>query len=113
VGPCAWLDVAHDDGAFLSAIEAEGIVPHTPVKRGAIRASDERGEARRRARRRMTQAGYALSQRVRRRVEQVIGWCKTVAGMARARFVPRARIEMDALVSGAAYNLIRMAKLAV
>lgn len=105
-------DAGYDDGAFLSAIEAQGIVPHAPTKKGPITARDERGDARRRARKRMGQVGYALSQRVRKRVEQVIGWCKTVAGMARARFVPRARIEMDALVSCAAYNLIRMAKLA-
>ena len=59
----------------------------------------------------MGQVGYELSQRVRKRVEQVIGWAKTVAGQARTRFVGRVRIEMDAMVAGAAYNLLRMTRL--
>lgn len=59
----------------------------------------------------MRQVGYAISQRVRKRVEQVIGWNKTVAGLARTRFIGHARVAMDVLMSVAAYNLLRMTRL--
>lgn len=59
----------------------------------------------------MKTVGYRLSQRVRKRVEQIIGWGKTVAGLARSRFVGHERIENSALIAGAAYNLLRMTKL--
>jgi hypothetical protein len=81
------------------------------MKRGRAKGKGMKGDARRRAARRVGQVGDELSQRVRKRVEQVIGWTKTVAGQARARFVGRSRIEMDAIVAGAAYNLLRMTKL--
>jgi hypothetical protein len=83
------------------------------MKRGPVRAKDERGRARKRAKRRIGQVGYKISQRVRKRIEQVIGWTKTVAGQARTRFIGRPRIEMDALIAGAAYNLLRMTRLVV
>jgi transposase len=104
-------DAGYDDGEFLRELERAGITPHVAMKRGRAKAKDEKGDARRRAARRVGQVGYELSQRVRKRVEQVIGWTKTVAGQARTRFVGRARIEMDAMVAGAAYNLLRMTRL--
>lgn len=104
-------DTGYDDGVFMMELELRGITPHIPVREGRLKARDEPGEARRRARRRMRQVGYAISQRVRKRVEQVIGWNKTVAGLARTRFIGHARIAMDAMMSGAAYNLLRMTRL--
>jgi transposase len=104
-------DAGYDDGDFFLELEKAGITPHVAMRRGRAKAKDKKGEARRRAARRVEQVGYELSQRVRKRVEQVIGWAKTVAGQARTRFVGRARIEMDAMVAGAAYNLLRMTRL--
>lgn len=104
-------DAGYDDGEFLLELEKAGVTPHVAMRRGKPKAKDERAEARRRAARRIGQVGYELSQRVRKRVEQVIGWAKTVAGQARTRFVGRARIEMDAIIAGAAYNLLRMTRL--
>jgi hypothetical protein len=59
----------------------------------------------------MGQVGYSIIQSVRKRVEQVIGWAKGVAGLARTRFIGHARIAIDAMMSGAAYNLLRMTRL--
>ena len=105
------VDAGYDDGGFLVELESRGIEPHVPVRRGAIVADDEKGRARRRARRRSRTRRYKLSQRVRKRVEQVIGWCKTVGGMARTRYIGHPRIEMDAQMTGAAHNLLRMTRL--
>lgn len=105
------MDTGYDDGAFLCELENDGITPHTPIRTGPIRATDAAGQARRRARRRMKQIGYSISQRVRKRVEEVFGWMKAVGGMARARFVGRWKIDQQMLASAAAYNLLRLARL--
>lgn len=106
------FDAGYDDGGFLDELEHKHkTTPHVPIRKGKIKATDEAGQARRRARRRMKTTGYAISQRIRKRVEQIIGWGKTVGHLARTRFLGHERIEMEALLTGAAYNLLRMTKL--
>jgi transposase len=56
-------------------------------------------------------AGYAISQRVRKRVEEIFGWVKTIGGLRKTRFKGRARTQLAAYIVGAAYNLLRIAKL--
>ena len=92
-------------------LETFGIIPHTPVGDGPIVGSDPPAQARRRARRRATTQSYAISQRIRKRIEEIIGWCKTIGGLARARFVGRWKIKLQSEVTGAAYNLLRLARL--
>ena len=55
--------------------------------------------------------GYRISQRKRKRVEEIFGWLKTVGGMRKSRFIGQAKTQMAAFISGAAYNLLRIAKL--
>lgn len=105
------MDAGYKAGEFLCAVEAHGSTPHAPIPDDPIRGDSPGAHARRRARRRMKTVGYRLSQRVRKRVEQIIGWGKTVAGLARTRFIGHVRIENSALVAGAAYNLLRMSRL--
>jgi len=108
----AGLDAGYDDGRFLDELEsAFGVVPHVPIRKGPIKATDAAGEARRRARRRQKAKGYALSQRLRKRVEEIFGWLKTVAGQARTRFVGRWKIRQAFTLAAAAYNLLRMVRL--
>jgi hypothetical protein len=59
-----------------------------------------------------TKSGYSISQRVRKRIEELIGWCKCVGGLARAGFIGRWRIRQQGEAAAAAYNLLRMARLA-
>jgi len=49
--------------------------------------------------------------RVRKRVEGIIGWCQTIGGLARTRFVGRWRIGLPAAITGAACNRPRLARL--
>lgn len=56
-------------------------------------------------------AGYAVSQRVRKRVEEVFGWMKTVGGFRRTRYRGVARTRLWAYVVASAYNLLRVARL--
>lgn len=55
--------------------------------------------------------GYALSQIVRKRIEEIFGWAKTSAGMAKTRFKGRNRVAACFMLGLTAYNLIRLPKL--
>ena len=57
-------------------------------------------------------SGYRLSQRVRKRVEEVFGWVKTVGGGHKLRYRGVDRNQMWAELTVAGYNLVRLAKLA-
>ena len=58
-------------------------------------------------------AGYALSQRKRKRVEEIFGWVKTVGGLRKTRHRGVARVDWMFSFALAAYNLVRMRNLAV
>lgn len=55
-------------------------------------------------------AGYEVSQRCRKRIEEVFGWIKSSAGLAKVK--PRGSERVDAVftLALAAYNLIRLPK---
>ena len=55
--------------------------------------------------------GYAISQRLRKLVEEIFGWMKTTGGFRRTRFKGLERTQHGGYLTGAAYNLIRIAKL--
>lgn len=98
-------------GAFLCEVESRGIVAHAAMPRGRIKGETEQHAARRRARRRMKSRAYRASQRMRRLIEPVIGWCKHVGGLSRTRFIGHERIQNDALLAAAAWNLMRLTRL--
>ena len=54
---------------------------------------------------------YAISQRKRKRIEEIFGWMKTVGGFRKSRFVGIVKTQLAAYMVGAAYNLLRMARL--
>ena len=56
-------------------------------------------------------AGYAVSQRIRKRVEEIFGWFKTVGGLRKTRFRGVERTQEYVFMLGAAYNLLRMSQL--
>ena len=56
-------------------------------------------------------AGYKLGQRVRKRVEEIFGWMKTVGGFRKTRFRGLARFGEQGLMTASAYNLMRLSHL--
>jgi len=56
-------------------------------------------------------AGYAVSQRKRKRVEEIFGWMKTIGLMRKARHRGRPLVQWMFTYTAAAYNLMRMGKL--
>jgi len=105
-------DAGYADGKSLTAWEQMGITPYVakvkPPKDFSVPGADARARAVRRERTR----GYSISQRIRKRIEEIFGWAKTTGGLARTRFRGRWRLALQVLVVGAAYNLVRMAKMA-
>lgn len=55
--------------------------------------------------------GYDISQRCRKRIEEVFGWIKASAGLARIKLRGRARVDATFTLALAAYNLVRLPKL--
>ena len=109
-------DKGYDQGPLLRGLERRNIRPHVAVKEGAIggRTSWYRRQnraniaARKRMRRRMRTVSYQISQRCRKKIEEWIGWAKTIAGLYRTRLIGHAKTRQQVHVAGAAFNLIRM-----
>ena len=58
--------------------------------------------------RRTRHHGYRVSQRIRKRVEEIFGWMKTVGGLLRKRYKSPDRTQFAAWLEGAAYNMLRV-----
>jgi transposase len=56
-------------------------------------------------------AGYAVSQRIRKRIEEAFGWMKTIGGQEKTKFRGRDRVGWTFTFTAAAYNLARLPKL--
>jgi transposase len=112
-------DKAYDGGAFLLELEGRQVRPHVATRQSKIGGTGHKTKAqlpliaaRRRMRRREKTRGYSVSQRCRKRIEEAFGWIKTVAGLCRTRLVGRWKIKQQMELAAAAYNLVRMRKLA-
>jgi IS5 family transposase len=112
-------DKGYDDGEFFQELEDRQIEPHIPLVREPAKLKTVRHQKRHpgiRARQRMKQRlkteGYSLSQKCRKKIEECFGWLKSVAGMDRSRVVGRWKLRQLLEVSAAAFNLVRMRRLA-
>lgn len=97
-------DKAYDTRGFVETCRDLGVTPHVAQNQHARRSSAIDARTTR-------HPGYAISQTVRRRIESIFGWMKTVGGFRRTRYRGVARTELYAHVVAAAYNLLRMGKL--
>jgi len=101
-------DKGFDTADVVAELRERRITPH--VARNAC----DTGKARRRSNidgRTTRHPGYAASQRIRKRIEEIFGWLKTVAGWRKSRFRGLDRTEHGFHLALAAYNLTGMPKL--
>ena len=56
-------------------------------------------------------SGYAVSLRIRKRIEEAFGWAKTIAGLRKARHRGLPKVRWQFTLAMAAYNLVRLPKL--
>ena len=104
-------DRGYDAGEFLLEVEAENVKPMVAIREGKIRSRTPEAAARKRARRRQRTKSYAVSQRKRKLTEEGFGWTKTIGGLRRSRHAARWKLGQQSLISGAAYNLLRIVRL--
>ncbi len=96
-------DRGYDVRSFIEAVRDRGVVPHvaqnTTHRRSAIDGRTTR------------HSGYTLSQRARKRVEEVFGWMKTIGLIRKTRHRGTARVGWMFTLTAAAYNLVRIRNL--
>ena len=96
-------DKSYDTVECVAALRQRGVTPHvaqnTSHRRSAIDG------------RTTCWAGYDQSQRIRKRIEEIFGWMKTVGGFRRTRYRGLDRSRLAGYLVAAAYNLLRMARL--
>ena len=111
-------DKGYDSGEFFLEMEKRSIEPHVPLVKApqdpeaANRKRRAGVEARQRMKARAGGDGYRWSQRCRKKIEEVFGWLKGVAGMGRSRLVGRWKLQQTLELAATAYNLVRLRKLA-
>jgi hypothetical protein len=105
-------DRGFEAGEFLRTLEEDlRITPHVPITAERVTRTGAAGDARRRMLRRMKTQSYALSQRARKKIEQMFGWMKQAGGLRKVRHVSRWKIQQVAYLWAAAFNLLRLAHL--
>lgn len=88
---------------FVRRLRQRGIRPHLACIRGR-RTPGLDGRTTR-------HEGYRLSQRLRKKIEEIFGWMKTIGGLRKSRVRGVARTQLVSYLVGAAYNLLRMSRL--
>ena len=96
-------DRGYDTKGFVAELRKLKVTPHVAQndsnRRSAIDERTTRHE------------GYGVSQRKRKRVEEVFGWMKTVALQRKTRFKGLEKVGWIFTFAAAAYNLVRMRNL--
>jgi transposase len=96
-------DKGFDSADFVNELRSMRVTPHvaqnTSNRRSAIDGRTTR------------HPGYAVSQRIRKRIEEAFGWIKTVAGQEKTKFRGVDRVGWAFTFAAAAYNLVRLPKL--
>ena len=96
-------DKGYDTRDCVAQLRKRRVTPHVAQNTsGRSSAIDGRTTSR---------PGYAVSQRLRKRVEEIFGWMKTVGGFRRTRYRGLERTGLQGSLIAAAYNLVRMATL--
>jgi transposase len=97
-------DKGYDTRDFVASCRALTVTPH--VAQNQARRGGSALDART-----VRHPGYAVSQWIRKQVEEAFGWMKTIGGLRKTRYRGRERVQMHAYLVAAAYNLVRIAKL--
>lgn len=96
-------DKGYDTRAFVEELRQRAVTPHvaqhTMRRRSAIDGRTTR------------HPGYALSQRIRKRIEECFGWMKTTGGGRKLRYIGKEKNQLWATFTAVAFNLVRMANL--
>lgn len=96
-------DRGYDAADFVEELRTMNVRPHVAQNESGRRSAIDKRTTR--------HPGYADSLRVRKRIEEVFGWIKTVAGLRKTRLRGLAKVDWAFTFAVAAYDLVRMPKL--
>lgn len=96
-------DKAYDVADFIGKLRALNVTPHVAQNNSNRRSAIDGRTTR--------HPGYAVSQRIRKRIEEGFGWIKTYGGMRKARHAGNSRVAWTFTLAAAACNLVRLPKL--
>jgi len=96
-------DKGYDTKDFVADVRELGFTPHIAPNTTRNRSTIDGRTTR--------HAGHVVSQRIRKRIEEPFGWMKTIAGGRKLRYIGRQRNRAWFLMTGAVYNIIRIAAL--
>jgi len=99
------LDKGYDTRDLVARLRARRITPHVAQNTAGRRSAIDGRTTR--------HAGYGISQRIRMKVEEIFGWMKTVGGFRKTRYRGLAKVDFAGYLVGAAYNLVRLARMLV
>src|ERR1700730_1424146 len=98
-------DKGYDAGEFVMELRDKAVTPHVAQNHSGRRSAIDGRTTR--------HPGYAVSQRIRKRVEEAFGWAKTVAGLRKMRHRGLPKVGWQFTLAVAAYNLARLPKLLI
>jgi transposase len=96
-------DKAYDTREFVQSLRTLNATPHVAQNCNGRRSAMDGRTTR--------HPGYAVSQRLRKRVEEIFGWMKTVGNLRKTRHRGEDRVGWAFTLTAAAYNLVRMRNL--
>lgn len=102
-------DKAYDVQRFVEDLRERSVTPHIAIDGHLSKTGKPRATAI--DRRTTRHPGYAISQCCRKRIEEVFGWIKGSARLAKVKLRGRAKVDAVFTLALAAYNLIRLPKL--
>lgn len=102
-------DKGYDVSGFVAALRNRAVTPHIAInarvsKHGVVRTTAVDGRVTR-------HPGYAISQVIRKRVEEIFGWDKSIGGLAQVKLRGLPKVKTLFTFALAAYNLVRLPKL--
>jgi transposase len=102
-------DKAYDVFDFVQALKRRNVTPHVAVN-GTI---SRNGVPRKTAvdRRTTRHPGYSISQCIRKRIEEIFGWTKSIGGLGQLKVRGIAKANAAFILALVAYDLIRLPKL--
>jgi transposase len=102
-------DKAYDVTQFVQDLRDRSVTPHIAID-GHLSTTGKRRKTAVDGRT-TRHAGYDISQRCRKRIEEVFGWIKSSAGLAKVKLRGCDRVDAAFVLALAAYNLIRLPRL--
>jgi len=99
-------DKAYDVTQFVHDLRDRSVTPHIAIN-GHLSKTGKRRKTAIDART-TRHSGYDVSQRCRKRIEEIFGWIKSSAGLAKVKLRGRGRVDAVFVLALAAYNLIRL-----